>query len=833
MQGIKRYILSVLLLIATILLCHAGGSVRFYGYVVDADNVGIDMANVFVKGTTIGTTTNRNGYYSLSINSRDSLVLVFSMLGYRTLELHVLPTLDVININASLLSDTEQLSEVEVRGIRKQQSMMDQTDAQSLRLMPDATGGSIESMLITFAGVRQNNELSSQYNVRGGNFDENSVYVNGIEVHRPLLLRSGQQEGLSFVNADMVESLEFSAGGFDAAYGDRMSSVLDIRYKRPTATEARLSAGVLGASAYVGAGNNNYSTMHGIRYKTSRYMLGALPTKGNYDPNYIDYQTFTTWRLGPRPTDATSDQRRWTMSLLANFSQNSYIFRPDTLTTSFGTQDMPMQMSADFNGQEKDLFRTLTAALAIDEQITPQVNIGFSLSGFYTSEQENYDITSYYRLMPKQLISDDSPETEMNRDDNILPGATEEVLATGYYHEHARNRLHAGIVTLAHHGDWKRENNTLRWELSAQAELINDDIHEWEWRDSSGYSLPNQPHQLQLYNTIIGQSQLYSARVQGYAQDTYKWLLRSGKLLLTGGLRFNYWTVNNEFLLSPRASVVYLPQWQQDFSFRLATGLYYQAPFYKELRRVIIDPTGVGYISPNYDLKAARSVHVVAGMDYYFRAWGRPFKLSAEAYYKYMDRMVSYTVDNVRVRYSGENDAVAYSTGADLKLYGELVPGAESWISVSAMRSRENLLNDQQGWIPAPQEQRYAFSMFFQDYLPRLPQLKVHLKTIFSDGLPYGNPRLPSTRAAFRTSPYWRVDIGASLQFSRKTDRWMAQSKAVDRWSITFEVFNLAGQRNVNSHFWVTDAYNRVWAFPNKLTGRMFNLRVAVDLKEK
>lgn len=790
---------------------------RIHGYVLDSDNRGIELANVWIDNTTVGTTTNRNGYYDLQVDCADSITVVYSMLGYQTIRQSLTRWQQVLQINVVLPTDAEALEEIEVRGVHRQLDMFDRIEVLNTRLMPDASGGSIESLLITFAGVSQNNELSSQYNVRGGSFDENSVYVNGIEVYRPLLLRAGQQEGLSFVNPEMVESVTFSAGGFDARYGDKMSSVLDITYKKPDRFRSSLSVSLLGASAYVGSGDSTYSMMHGIRYKTSQYMLGTLPTKGKYQPNFVDYQTYITWKLGSRERRASS---RWEMSLLGNFSQNSYRFQPEEMAETFGTYANARHLAVAYAGQEKDLFRTAFANLGLKWQANRELRIGFDLSGFYTNEQEKYDITAEYTLSVKPVS-----ETENEAEDSDAA----EVLGTGIYHEHARNRLQAGIATFAHYGEWQRGQNRLRWGASVQGEFVSDHISEWEWRDSMGYSVPTRAEAMELYYNLKGESRIASLRLQGYAQDTYKWNTDHGTLLLTAGLRMNWWTYNKEFLCSPRASLSYIPGWKRDFAFRVATGLYYQAPFYKELRDTLTDAGGVTRIVLNDRLKAQRAVHVVVGGDYYFRAWGRPFKFTAEAYYKYMDRVVSYTMDNVRVRYSGQNDAEAYTTGLDLKLYGELVPGAESWINFSLMRSRENLLNDQRGWMPGPNEQRYSFSMLFQDYIPRFPQYRFHLRFIWSDGLPYGAPRSLATRAMLRSTPYRRLDIGASRVIGQH-DKWFKTKHLESLW-INFEIFNLLGFNNVNSYFWVADATGSQWASPNYLTGRMYNLRLTFDFK--
>ena len=777
---------------------------RVYGYVVDQDNVGIELANVVVLNAErpIGTSTNKNGFYELLIEEADTIVLSYSMIGYTSVQQRVIDVRDVLNINVQLLTDEQILTEIEVRGIKHTQGTMDHIDATTTRVMPDATGGSIESLLITFSGVSQTNELSSQYNVRGGSFDENSVYVNGIEVHRPLLIRSGQQEGLSFVNPEMVENVGFSAGGYGAQYGDKMSSVLDITYKRPQAFEASLSASLLGAQLYVGHGDSTYSQMHGLRYKTSKYMLGGLATAGNYQPTYLDYQTYITWKVAPQ----------WHMSFLGNVSQNDYRFQPDSLSESFGGQDAK-NLSIYYEGQEKDKFLTAFAALSAQGNVSKEVKIGFDASGFYTNERENFDITGEY------VLSNGNEKAEVS-----------EALGTGIFHQHARNSLEAGVFTLAHNGTWTHGTNTLRWGVSGQAEWIRDHISEWEWRDSAGYSLPDDGHSMELYYALRGDTTMLSARVQGYIQNEHKWNTESGQWILTVGGRLQWWSWNNEVLPSPRASIEWIPGWKRDFCFRLATGLYYQAPFYKELRDTVTDVLGVTRIQLNRNLKAQRSVHVVLGGDYYFRAWGRPFKLTAEAYYKYIDRMESYTVDNVRVRYSGQNDSEGYAAGLDLKLYGELVPGADSWISFSTMVAKQRLLGGL-NWIPSPTEQRYNFSMLFQDYIPQLPQLKFHLKMQFSEGQPYYAPR--NNQAWGRMPMYKRVDIGATYVFNEKTAKFMRaeSAKHVKQWAIQFEVFNLVGWNNVNSYFWVADAYNHQWASPNYLTGRRYNLKLTIDLR--
>ena len=822
--GIARVLSLAVCLLCSLATWAKVPEVRIFGYVLDSDNRGIDLANVFVEGTTTGTTTNQNGYYDLLVEMGDTIVMVYSMIGYETIRQQLYTSNQVLGVNVVLPTNEEMLSEITVRGIQRQTGTMERTDVGVARLMPDATGGCIENLLITFAGVRQNNEMSSQYNVRGGTYDENSVYVNGLEVYRPLLIRSGQQEGLSFANTDMVESLDFSAGGFDAMYGDKMSSVLDIRYKRPERLESRLNISLLGASAYIGWGDSLQSQMHGIRYKTSKYMLGALDTKGNYKPNFLDYQTQMTWKVGK--------QREWDITVLGNISQNSYVFEPDSSETSSGTMENPITKTIYYEGQEKDMFRTAFAALSAHGKVNKEVNIGVDLTGFYTHERENYDIHSELILSRGKTEGGADSNNDINQE---IIGSTDkqDLIGTGEFHEHARNKLQASMVTLAHTGEWKRGENTLKWGVSGQVEMIKDQISEWEWRDSLGYSLPNADKEMELYYAMKGTTQMFSGRLQAYAQNTYCWSTQQGKVFLTAGMRMNWWSFTNEVLPSPRVSVVWMPGWKRDFTFRVATGVYYQAPFYKELRQTVLDDKGVYRIHLNDQLKAQRSYQLVMGTDYYFRAWGRPFKFTAEAYGKYIDRMESYTVDNVRVRYSGINDSEGYALGLDLKLFGELAPGADSWISFSTMRSRMRFTDDKHnlGWIPTPQEQRYNLTLYFQDYLPQYPQYRLHLKFIWNEGLPFGYPRNEAMRYLGHMGDYRRIDIGASRTFSATTDKWMKKSKHVDSWSIQLDIFNLVGWNNVNSYYWVTAADGQQWSTPNYLTGRMFNLKVDVKIK--
>ena len=813
------FILFFLLSVASVFA--QGQKVRIYGYVIDENNRGIEDAGVRFEGMNNGTSTNRNGYYDLYVNITDSVKIVYSHLGYETIRHTIFPGKQVVQITVALQALSRELKTVDVTVNRRSTSNMQTLEAEKYKLMPNASG-SFESLLISFAGVTSNNELSSQYNVRGGNFDENIVYVNGTEIYRPLLIRAGQQEGLSFINPDMVGNVAFSSGGFNAEFGDKMSSVLDVKYKKPISFEASGAISLLGASAYLGTAGNRFTQMHGIRYKTSKYLLGTLDTKGSYKPDFIDYQTYLTYQISPRVE----------INFLGNFSRNNYTFIPDSQSTAFGTFNMAEKLNVYYEGQEKDLFQTAFGALSLLFRPKENLKLSITTSTFSTNENETYDITGNYVL--GELKMGDTGETEEG-----------EKLGVGTYHEHARNRLKATVANISHSGEYIRSGHTLKWGVNLQREIISDKINEWEWRDSAGYSMPYTDDKVvDLFYNMKSTQKLDSRRTSAYIQDTYRWDTEHALYALTGGLRASHWSYNREFLLSPRASVSILPHWDKDFNFRLATGLYYQSPFYKELRDTVSDALGNVTVHLNPNLKAQRSLHFVLGGDHFFRMLGRPFKFTTEAYLKLADRVTTYSVDNVRIRYSGQNDAKAYTAGIDFKLFGELVPGTDSWINLSLMRSREDVLNDfytdnegnklYPGWISRPNEARYSLSMLLSDYLPNNPKYKLYLKTIFSDGLPVGPPRSPRYMAdRFRLRDYKRVDIGASRVIVNGSDRimnkrWMKNIASI--W-LNLEVFNLFDFKNENSIYWVSDIYGYQHGSPNYLTGRQFNLKLMVDIK--
>lgn len=828
----NRFVLSIFSLCITLIVFATPqpveGKFRVYGYVIDPSDRGIEMANVYFEEIKIGTTTNPNGYYELSAPMQDSIVIVYSMVGYKTIRHTLYPKQAVIQISVELQPASQEMQDLEVVAQRRQTSTMTYIDPSKYRLMPNASGN-FESLLITFAGVTSNNELSSQYNVRGGSYDENLVYVNGIEVYRPLLVRSGQQEGLSFINQDMVEKVGFSSGAFNAEFGDKMSSVLDITYKKPQKTETSASVSLLGATAYLGTTGKRFTQLHGVRYKTSSYLLGTLDTKGEYDPSFIDYQGYFTYQL--------NDQSE--LTLLTNLSQNKFNFRPQTRSTNFGTYNMGRNLTVYFEGQEEDVFRTGFGALSYHYR--PQQNVRLSLmaSAFQTNESENFDILGEYILS----------EVKMDLKEANREGAT---LGIGKYQEHARNQLNATVADLTHSGEFNSLNHKLKWGASLKREIIRDRINEWEWRDSAGYSLPYNNKEVNLYYTMKSNNRLDSWRTTAYVQDTWKWRDSKGSYTFTGGIRSHFWTFNKELIVSPRASIAYVPYWKKDFSFRFATGVYYQAPFYKEIRDTLSDAAGNVQIKLNENIQSQRSLQFVLGGDHYFRAFGRPFKFTTEAYLKLADRVIVYDIENVQITYSGENNAKAYTAGVDFKLFGELVPGTDSWINFSLMNSKEDIIGDSYirntyddkrtitgtevvspGWVSRPNEQRYAFSMMFQDYLPNNPDYKVQLKFIYSDGLPFGPPRNNLFRGAFRAPAYKRVDIGGSRVLVRGNNQWLNKAwlSGVESIWLNLEVLNLLDFKNVNSYYWVTDIYGQQLAVPNYLTSRQFNIRLIVDFK--
>ena len=657
--------IATLLFILFSISAFGQGRAKISGYIRDADGNPLDLVNIRVKNTLNGTMSNEKGHYSLSVATGDSVTLIYSCLGYNKAE-RILPQVTKdMRLNVQMNYTSLELGEVVATAIRKQTTTLETLNADRVKLLPDPAGGSIESLVVTFAGVTSNNELSSQYSVRGGSYDENIVYVNGLEVFRPLLIRSGQQEGLSFINPDMTEAVNFSAGGFEARYGDKMSSVLDITYKKPKGFEGSASASLLGANAYVGSSSGKFTQVTGFRYKTGRSLLKTTDTDAEYDPNFIDLQTYMTYQLAPK----------WEINFLGNLAINNYKFIPHTRETSFGTATNAKKFKVFMSGQERDKFETLFGALTLKHNLNDNTELGLQASAFTSKEEEGYDIAGDYWL-------GDAAEEG---------GGEIQNLSIARYNEHARNRLHSNIMNVGHYGIARIKNNTLKWGATVQLEKINDKISEWEKRDSAGYSLPQGGGNVNVIANLFSDNKLESTRISGYLQDVFKFRTKQGLFTLVGGVRGSYWSYNREFIFSPRASIGFIPNFDQNLTFRLASGLYYQSPFYKELRTTVQDEHGNSIIQLNKNLKSQRSIHVIAGGDYTFRASGRNFKVSADMYYKKLDNLNPYTVDNVKIRYYGENCAQGHAMGLDVKFFGEFVPGTDSWISFSLMKAEQSI----------------------------------------------------------------------------------------------------------------------------------------------
>ena len=776
------------------------------GRVIDSDGVPMDLVTVSAPAAAAGTFTDKKGAFTLHLAKTDSVVLSFSYLGYRTERRVLRDVQDKTSLTVRLYRKDRSLNEVEVREYRRQMSTLQKIDPKDWQLMPDASGSSIEALLATMPGVHSNNELSSQYSVRGGNYDENIVYVNGIEIYRPQLIRSGQQEGLSFINPDMVASVGFSSGGYPVEYGDKMSSVLDITYKQPESFEGSVSGSFLGASASVGQRTKKFSQLHGFRFKTNSSLLSTLDTEGEYKPLFFDYQTYLTYRINPR----------WDIAFLGNISSNNYKFIPQSRDTRYGNMSSAAQFKVYFDGKEQDLFQTYFGAFTVNYRPTSFTRLSLLASAFATRERVSYDISGEYWL------------DELDMANGIDTQESAGTLGYAAYREHARDRLNADVYALALKGETRMGRHTLNYGADYRHERIQDRMREWESRDSSGYTLPHTGTEISLISNLRSLQRLESNRFSAYAQETYTLESKSGIYRFVGGVRLSYWDFNRECIVSPRISIGFNPAFQPRLTFRFATGLYYQAPFYKEFRDTVQDRKGDWVVRLNNHIKSQRSIHVILGSDFTFTAMNRPFKLTGELYYKKLDHLISYEVDNVRVWYSGENNSEGYVAGLDVKLFGEFVPGVDSWLSFSLMSAKEKINGVK---VPLPTEQRYSVGLFFQDYIPRFPKFRFSLKAIWADGLPMAPPHKGRADGYFRTPPYRRIDIGFSRRLAGGEDRIMHKPffRAFRSIWIGLDVFNLLDFANVNSYYWVTDIYDNQNAVPNYLTGRQFNLRLSFN----
>lgn len=788
---IKQLYITLLMLLCVISI--KAQTFTLQGKVTDSNMSPVELATVSVIEQGKMTMTNLKGEFSIQLRSADSVVVRFSMVGYKT-KTRVLRRPRGKQTLLIQLYDDNQLAGITVTEKKRQPGSTQQLETKDIKNTPSVTGNAVEELIQSQAGVSTHSELSSQYNVRGGSFDENSVYINNVEIYRPFLVRSGQQEGLSIINPDMVESIGFSTGGFEARYGDKMSSVLDIKYKKPKKFEANVAANLLGASAFVGFSTKKFSWSNGIRYKTNKYLLGSLDTKGEYQPNFLDYQTYLTYE----PT------KNWSIEVIGDISENHYNFYPEDRETKFGTMENVKSFKVFFDGQEKDVFRTYFGSLSISRKFGEKTKLSLIASAFHTNEQERYDIQGQYWLT----------QTE-----------TSENLGVGTYMEHARNYLKATVKSIKFALEHKTKKHDIQAGLTYRIENITEDSKEYEMRDSSGYSIPHTGEDLYMIYSLKAKNTLDANRLETYIQDTWRFSSKGEHTFFTlnYGIRFSHWNFNKESIISPRISLGIVPAFNHDVTMRFATGIYYQAPFYKELR----DTTtinGITYATLNNKIKSQRSIHFIAGFDYRFKMKDRPYKFTAEAYYKALSNLVPYTVDNVKIVYDASQQCSGHAMGLDLKLYGEFVPGTDSWVSLSLMNTRININGKS---IPLPTDQRYSLNLFFTDYFPGTDRWRMSLKLAFADGLPFGAPHRQLDEQPFRAPAYKRADIGMSYRLlnNEKCDR---KSIFKNIW-LGIDCLNLLGINNVNSYYWITDVTNQQYAVPNYLTGRQINIKASFE----
>jgi len=800
----QKFFIIIICLIATLKMMAQEFTLQ--GRVTDDDNNPVELATVSVVSQGKVAFTSLKGEFSMHLHSADSVAVKFSMIGYKT-KVRVLrkprgkQTLQVV-----LHTDATMLGDVNVTGEKIQSDQTQEIKIKDIRMAPSANGNGVEGIIQQQAGVSTHSELSSQYNVRGGAFDENSVYINNVEVYRPFLVRSGQQEGLSVINPYMVDKIGFSTGGYGAKYGDKMSSALDITYKtlkakgKKPVVEGSLAASLLGADTYIGIGTQKLSWLNSVRYKTTSYLLGSLETKGEYKPNYLDYQTYLSYQ----------PNKRWKIDFIGYISDNHYNFEPSDRETSFGTMENVKSFRVFFDGHEKDRFLTYFGTLGITRNITRNTSLSLLGSAFYTKEQEKYDIQGQYWL--------DQTETSEN-------------LGVGTYFEHARNYLSARVMSAKLMLRHKVQKHNVEAAVTLKREHIEENSIEYEMRDSAGYSVPHTGKDLYMIYSMKARNELNANRMETYIQDTYRF--SGGTADSTGngqthytlnyGVRMSHWNFNRETILSPRISLAIIPANHENTTLRLAAGLYYQAPFFKELRDTTT-VNGVTVASLNEKIKSQRSIHFIAGYDYRFRMNDQRFKFSAEAYYKALSNILPYSVSNVKVVYYGQNECSGHAAGLDFKLYGEFVPGTDSWLSLSLMDTKMKLNGKS---IPLPTDQRYAVNLFFTDYFPGSRKWRMSLKLAFADGLPFAAPHKELETNSFRATAYRRADIGMSYQLLDNSRH--EKKNFLKNVTLGVDCLNLFGIDNVNSYYWVTDVTNQQYAVPNYLTGRQLNARVLLE----
>lgn len=790
---IKTIIFQIICLLVTVTA--SAQTFTLQGRVTDENNDPIEFASVSCLKQGKMTMTSLKGEYSMQLHSADSVVIKFSMIGYKAKTRILRRPRGKQTLQIVLHSDENQLGEVTITGKKIETGQMEDISKDHLKSLPSASGNAVEELIQSQAGVSTHSELSSQYNVRGGSFDENSVYIDNVEIYRPFLVRSGQQEGISVINPDMVEKISFSTGGYEARYGDKMSSALNIKYRKPKKFEATASASMLGASAFIGVSNKKVSWSNGFRYKTTKHLLGSMDTKGEYSPTFIDYQTYLTY----------TPNKRWEIKLLGNISDNHYNFTPEDRETKFGTMENVKAFQVYFDGQEKDVFRTFFGAVGITRNFGEKTSLSLIASAFNTREQEKYDIQGQYWLT----------QTE-----------TSENLGVGTYFQHARNYLKAHVESAKLLFKTKYKKHDIEGAFTFKKEKITENSVEYEMRDSSNYSVPHTGKDLYMIYSMRAKNVLDANRIEAYVQDAFRFTSNNEKTLYTlnYGVRLSHWSYTKETIVSPRVSLGIIPAFNENITMRFATGLYYQAPFFKELRDTTTQ-NGITYASLNSKAKSQRSIHFIAGFDYRFRMNNRSFKFTAEAYYKALGNLVPYSVNNVKVVYYGSNESSGHAAGIDLKLYGEFVPGTDSWLSLSLMNTSMKLNGKS---IPLPTDQRYAINMFFTDYFPGTDRWKMSLKLALADGLPFSAPHQELESNVFRAPAYKRADIGLSYRLLNNEGKQRKHIQLRNVW-LGAECLNLFGINNVNSYYWITDVTGGQYAVPNYLTGRQVNFRVTVD----
>lgn len=790
---IKTIIFQIICLLVTVTA--SAQTFTLQGRVTDENNDPIEFASVSCLKQGKMTMTSLKGEYSMQLHSADSVVIKFSMIGYKAKTRILRRPRGKQTLQIVLHSDENQLGEVTVTGKKIETGQMEDISKDHLKSLPSASGNAVEELIQSQAGVSTHSELSSQYNVRGGSFDENSVYIDNVEIYRPFLVRSGQQEGISVINPDMVEKISFSTGGYEARYGDKMSSALNIKYRKPKKFEATASASMLGASAFIGVSNKKVSWNNGFRYKTTKHLLGSMDTKGEYSPTFIDYQTYLTY----------TPNKRWEIKLLGNISDNHYNFTPEDRETKFGTMENVKAFQVYFDGQEKDVFRTFFGAVGITRNFGEKTSLSLIASAFNTREQEKYDIQGQYWLT----------QTE-----------TSENLGVGTYFQHARNYLKAHVESAKLLFKTKYKKHDIEGAFTFKKEKITENSVEYEMRDSSNYSMPHTGKDLYMIYSMRAKNVLDANRIEAYVQDAFRFTSNNEKTLYTlnYGVRLSHWSYTKETIVSPRVSLGIIPAFNENITMRFATGLYYQAPFFKELRDTTTQ-NGITYASLNSKAKSQRSIHFIAGFDYRFRMNNRSFKFTAEAYYKALGNLVPYSVNNVKVVYYGSNESSGHAAGIDLKLYGEFVPGTDSWLSLSLMNTSMKLNGKS---IPLPTDQRYAINLFFTDYFPGTDRWKMSLKLALADGLPFSAPHQELESNVFRAPAYKRADIGLSYRLLNNEGKQRKHIQLRNVW-LGAECLNLFGINNVNSYYWITDVTGGQYAVPNYLTGRQINFRVTVD----